>query len=196
MQIISHRVNTIAQLRDVPKRFGVEIDIRSTKDWLYLHHDPFTDGERLEDWLQHFEHQFLILNVKEEGLESECLRQLAKRHIENFFFLDQSFPFLMKSIQSGEQRCAVRVSEYESIETALNLSGRVKWIWLDCFSRLSVDRKHIAELKSAGFNLCIVSPELQGRFDVDEIRSIKATFHESGHEIDAVCTKLPAEWEA
>ena len=41
MQIIAHRINTIAQLKNVPKNFGIELDIRYHENELVLHHDPF-----------------------------------------------------------------------------------------------------------------------------------------------------------
>ena len=37
-------------------------------------------------------------------------------NINNYFFLDQSFPFLMKTINSGVKKVALRLSEYESID--------------------------------------------------------------------------------
>ena len=81
-QIIIHRCNTIDQIKSVPHKYGVEIDIRTYKNQLILHHDPFSDnGEKLEDWLIHFKHNSLILNVKEEGLE-ERLIQIIKDTFE------------------------------------------------------------------------------------------------------------------
>ena len=70
MQIIAHRKNTIAELCETPSHFGVEVDIRSWCDGLTIHHDPFVQGEDFKEWLKHYQHQTLILNVKEEGLEA------------------------------------------------------------------------------------------------------------------------------
>ena len=56
----------------------------------------------------------------------------------------------------------MRVSEYESIATALTLGGQIDWIWVDCFTRFPLTLQEAHQLKSAGFKLCIVSPELQG----------------------------------
>ena len=58
--------------------------------------------------------------------------------IKSFFFLDQSFPFLVKTLFSGERRCAIRVSEYESVETALSLRGLAEWIWIDVFNKFPI----------------------------------------------------------
>ena len=45
MIIIKHRVNTSKELKKVDKNFGVEIDLRSNRNNIYLHHDPFKKGE-------------------------------------------------------------------------------------------------------------------------------------------------------
>ena len=45
----------------------------------------------------------------------------------------------MKTANSGERRCAVRLSEYESINTCLTLAGLVDWIWIDYFSTLPIN---------------------------------------------------------
>ena len=47
MIIIKHRVNTISELKKIDKKFGVEIDLRSNKSKIYLHHDPFRKRRRL-----------------------------------------------------------------------------------------------------------------------------------------------------
>ena len=52
MEIIIHRVNTINELRDVPKIYGTEIDIRSYGSNLILNHEPFQFGEDFEDYIE------------------------------------------------------------------------------------------------------------------------------------------------
>jgi hypothetical protein len=113
VQFIAHRRNSAAELAVTPREYGLEIDLRSIGSRLVLQHDPYVEGEDFEAWLGGFAHDTLILNVKEEGLEARLLALMAQHRIENFFFLDQSFPFLIKTARSGERRCAVRVSEYE-----------------------------------------------------------------------------------
>lgn len=193
MILVSHRRNTVAQLRDTPRNYGVEVDIRSDRDRLIIHHDPFADGEDFENWLENYSHRLLILNLKEEGLEQRLLALMAARKIDEFFFLDQSFPFLVKTARGGEKRTAVRVSEFESIRTAESLAGLVDWIWLDCFTRFPVTGEDAARLRSLGFRLCLVSPELQGR--PDEIPALRALLRRDGVDADAVCTKRPDLWE-
>ncbi len=190
MRFIAHRRNALADLAATPAECGIEVDIRSQGNELIVQHDPFQPGDRFDEWISHFRHGTLILNVKEEGLESRLLDCMSRHSIEDFFFLDQSFPFLLKTALAGEQRCAVRVSEMESIDTALSLAGKVSWAWVDCFTRFPLDREQWQALKVAGYRLCIVSPELLGREPVAEILGLRSMFASWGVQPDAVCSKL------
>lgn len=193
MLIVHHRRNTLDLLAISSPSWGVEIDVRSYGDKLVVHHDPFADALNLEDWLKGYHHNLLILNTKEEGLEDRLLRLMAQNQIQNFFFLDQSFPFLLKTACSGESRCAVRVSEYESVETALTLAGMVQWVWVDVFTRFPLDRESYNRLKEAGFKLCLVSPELQG-LSLEMLKALQSEIAHLHITMDAVCTKLPQYW--
>jgi hypothetical protein len=195
MKLISHRRNTIQDLNATPKNYGVEVDIRSRGEQLIIHHDPFVDGEPFEEWIGAYQHGTLILNVKEEGLEGRLISLMQSYGIDDYFFLDQSFPFLVKWAKAGEHRSAVRVSEFESIETALTLSGKVDWVWVDCFTRFPLSHEDAQQLKIAGFRLCLVSPELQGRDAETEIPQLVQLLGERGIQANAVCTKRPDLWE-
>lgn len=195
MKLISHRVNSISKLLNTETKYGVEVDIRSNKNDLIIHHDPFSDGENFEEWLKVYNHDTLILNVKEEGLESSLLDLMGKYGIKDFFFLDQSFPFLVKWARNGESRCAVRFSEYESIDTAITLSNQVDWIWIDCFTNFPLTNSIYLSLKDLGFKLCLVSPELQGRDPVHEIPLLYEALKINNFNIDAVCSKRIDIWE-
>lgn len=194
MLIIRHRRNQRHELRETPHDLGIEVDIRSRGGDLIIHHDPFADGGMFEAWLEDYAHRFLILNVKEEGLEDRLLATMSSCGIEDFFFLDQSFPFLVRTARSGESRCAVRVSEYESVDTALSLAGMIDWVWVDCFTRFPLEQHDVRRLTDAGFKLCLVSPELQGRMDPAEISAMRQLLADFDVEFDAVCTKLPDLW--
>lgn len=194
MILVRHRRNTAEDLRATPVEYGVELDLRSYGDRLIVHHDAFVDGEDFERWLDDYRHRLLILNVKEEGLEQRLIALMRERGIEDWFFLDQSFPFLIRTARMGESRCAVRVSEFESIDTALTLAGQVDWVWVDCFTRFPLDRAQADRLRGAGFKLCLVSPELQGREAAIEIPALRALLAREGIVADAVCTKEPALW--
>ena len=195
MNIIRHRRNTHQELAEINTGHGAEIDIRSQGSDLVLHHEPYLAGTNFEDWLENYRHGTLILNVKEEGLEDRCLELMTKHGINDFFFLDQSFPFLVKTARTDESRCAVRVSEFETIDTALSLAGKVGWVWVDCFTKFPLDLSSAAQLKDNGFKLCIVSPELQGRMEQSDTDTIVKAMNDAEVVPDAVCTKFPQRWE-
>ena len=195
MKIIAHRRNSVAELQATPTRFGVEVDIRSQGNTLVIHHDPFQFGEPFEVWLSHFKHSTLILNVKEEGIEARLIELMRAHGIKDYFFLDQSFPFLVKFASLGEHRGAIRVSEFESIETALRLSGKVDWVWVDCFSKFPLTRVEARLLKAASFKLCLVSPELQGRGSTEHILEFIQQIAREEICPEAVCTRRPDIWE-
>jgi hypothetical protein len=196
MKLIAHRRNTLAELLATPVQYGVEVDIRSVGKQLVMHHDPFVEGEDFAPWLDSYRHGTLILNVKEEGLEQRLLALMEERGIKDFFFLDQSFPFLIKTARQGERRCAVRVSEYEHVDTALSLAGKIDWVWVDCFTRFPLSSVDADRLRQAGLKLCLVSPELQQRTGEGEIPALRALLIERGIVPDAVCTKSPERWSA
>ena len=195
MKLISHRRNTVSELLATDSKYGIEVDIRSKGDRLIIHHDPFVAGESFDEWIDAYRHGTLILNVKEEGLEARLIALMQSKGIADYFFLDQSFPFLVKWSKAGEHRCAVRVSEFESIETALTLAGKVDWVWVDCFTRFPLSEHDARSLKDAGFKLCLVSPELQGRDANVEIPHLVSLLKERNIAADAVCTKRPNLWE-
>jgi hypothetical protein len=195
MKLIAHRRNTISALRETEQKYGIEVDIRSEGSKLIIHHDPFVSGESFDDWIDCYRHGTLILNVKEEGLEAKLIEIMASKGIDDYFFLDQSFPFLVKTSTGGEHRCAVRVSEFESLETALTLAGKVDWVWVDCFTQFPLNRSDATRLCSAGFKLCLVSPELQGRNAEIEIPALASLMKMQKIEPAAVCTKRLDLWE-
>jgi len=196
MKLISHRRNTVSELLATDSKYGIEVDIRSEGGRLIIHHDPCVAGESFDEWIKAYRHGTLILNVKEEGLESRLVALMQSKGITDYFFLDQSFPFLVKWSKAGEHRCAVRVSEFESIETALTLAGKVDWVWVDCFTHFPLSEQDARRLKEAGFKLCLVSPELQGRDANVEIAQLVSLLKERNIAADAVCTKRADLWEA
>jgi len=92
--IIKHRVNTINKIINTPKKYGVEIDLRSNFKTIYLNHDPFKKGTKFSQWIKYFKHKLIVLNVKEEGLEKKIINILKKNKTSNFFFHDQTFSSL------------------------------------------------------------------------------------------------------
>ena len=194
MELIYHRRNSIEDLTSSDAKYGIEVDIRSIGSDVLMHHDPFCPGGLFREWIECYKHGTLILNVKEEGLERHLISLMVEKGITNYFFLDQSFPFLVKTANSGETRCAVRVSEFESVETALSLGGKIDWVWLDCFTKFPIGIADYRALKNVGFKLCLVSPELQGRDADSEIAEMANFMRENQMVMDAVCTKRPDLW--
>lgn len=195
---ILHRVNTIEQARNQSDGCGAEIDIRLDNRELVVAHDPFQEGCRFSQWLDEFAGTFLVINVKEMGLEESIIDVISKKQpLLDYFFLDQSTPYLLSSIEKG-YKCAARVSEYETAESAILL--KTQWLWVDSFTG---NWDHIVSIRSlqdelgAKKKLCVVSPELQGRsiHDTREIEACIAKFDELGLKIDAVCTKSLDIWK-
>ena len=56
----------------------------------------------------------MILNIKSERIEYKVLNLLQKYNINNYFFLDSSFPMIYQLSEEGEKNIAVRYSEFES----------------------------------------------------------------------------------
>lgn len=191
MQFIAHRINTSAELRHTPAEYGVELDLRDRGERLILQHDPFADGEDFEAYLRDYRHGTLILNVKSERIEHRVLDAVRRHGIEDYFFLDSSFPMIRTLVAQGEHRIAVRFSEVEPIESALALAGQVDWAWIDCFTRMPLDADSYARLKQH-FKLCGVSPELQGR-SVETIADYARQL--APYPLDAICTKRPDLWQ-
>ena len=194
MLYIAHRINTVAQLAHVPVQYGVELDLRDHGDRLILQHDPFKGdtSEDFEDYLKHYHHGLMIINIKSERIEHRVLELIQRYDVKDYFFLDSSFPMVRLLVKQGESRIAVRFSEFEPIESCLALAGQVKWVWVDCFNRNPLTPDIYARLKEH-FQLCIVSPELQGR-PPETIADYAQELQP--YPFDAVCTKKPELWRA
>ena len=187
MKFIVHRINTIRALEKIPKKYGVEVDLRDYGNRLILQHDPFKDGEDFKEYLKEYDHNTIILNIKSEGIEFRVLELLKEFKIKNYFFLDCSFPMIYLLSEKGEKNIALRYSEYEKLDTIIKMKGRVNWVWVDCFSALPLDKNSFQSMKKNGFKLCLVSPELVGR--IEDIIKYKQFFSDSNMFVDAICTK-------
>ena len=192
MIIIKHRVNTIKDLKKTDKNFGVEIDLRSNQSDVYLHHDPFKKGELFNKWARNFKHKMLVLNVKEEGLEDKILKILKKNKIKKFFFHDQTFSSLLKNMT--KTHVSIRYSEYESLQKTNYLFKKIKWIWIDNFNKIKLEKKFYQELKKNKVKICLVSPELVKIKRMREIKKVISFLKKNNFKIDAVCTKKTKLW--
>lgn len=164
-EFICHRINKTIELEDIDKQFGVELDLRDDHKTgkLILSHDPFLDGEYFENYLEKYTHNTLILNIKSERIELECLKLMEKFNIQKYFFLDSSFPMIyLLNKEYNNQNIACRFSEYEPIEQFLEIQDKVKYLWIDCFTKFPLKTEIYEKLKSlCDIKICLVSPELQ-----------------------------------
>jgi hypothetical protein len=130
----------------------------------------------------------LILNIKSEGIEEHVLKILERHKISNFVFLDSSYPMIVKYVNIGVKQFAIRVSEYESIDTLRLMSGRVGHVWIDSFENSKINIELLQKIKNWGFKSILVSPELQGRSK--ELKGLYDSIQKIGHFPDYVCTKV------
>ena len=188
MEFIAHRINKLEELETLPKEYGVEIDLRDNVDGkIYINHDPFILGEDFEEYLKKYSHGTMILNIKSERIELKILELLKKYSINNYFFLDSSFPMIKLLSDKGEKNIALRYSEYEGLDTLEKMKERVNWVWVDCFTKLPINNEIYRKIKNMGYKLCLVSPELQNQKEKLELyaKQIK----DEKIEFDAICTK-------
>ena len=209
MHIISHRVNNIKDLKHIDYSHGIEIDIRYYNNDLILYHDPFhtkeDSPEKFEDLLAEYIKNHtgtIILNIKTEGVEDRCISMMNNYNFKNWFFLDLSMPYFViysNKAQSGEiegftpNNLAVRFSEFEPIEYALSFKGKVKWVWVDCFTKMPLNKENYQKLKDANFKLCLVAPELQ-KHKIERTTQFQEILEKNNIKLDAVCTKKPELW--
>ena len=157
-----HRINEIERLKNIPTEFGVEVDLRADENGgIKMHHEPWEKGDDFEEFLDHYHHKFIILNVKEDGIENRAKEMCEKRGISDFFFLDVEFPFIYRETRNGEKRIAIRYSEDEMIEQVENFAGRADWVWIDTNTKLPLNSEIIEKLKP--FKTALVCPERWGR---------------------------------
>ena len=193
-EIIIHRVNTIKGLKQVQPQFGTEIDIRAWGSELILNHEPFLSGEKLEDYIDEYQHGTLILNIKEAGIEDEVLRLVRLRpQIKSYFLLDIEFPYLYRASRQGERSIAIRFSEDESIELAKKYTEKIDWVWIDTNTQLPLDKSSAPILNM--FKKCMVCPERWGR--PSDIVNYKKLMYSLDFKIDAVmtCDKYIESWK-
>lgn len=189
MNFCCHRINTIKELKQIPEKYGVEIDLRDNQESSNIHlcHDPFELGEDFEEFLMNYNHSFIILNIKSERIEWKIIDLLKKYNIENYFFLDSSFPMIYQLANKGERNIAIRFSEYEGLDTIINMKNKVSWVWVDCFTKNPLTLEIYKILKEMNMKLCFVSPELQQQ--PEKIEEYKVFFKENNIVFDMICTK-------
>ena len=187
---VAHRINTIDELMSVPRNYGVEIDLRDHKDTVVLSHDPFNlkHKVKLENYMKYYNHAFIILNIKSEGIEYKIQKIMENHSITNYFFLDSSFPMITKLLHKNERNIAIRYSEYESIDIIRKLDYKPKFVWVDCFSSFPLTLDDYIELLKHKVIVCCVSPELQGQSE--KLEKYKEEMRVQHIVPSMICTKL------
>ncbi len=195
MLFFRHRVNSAAEIAPLRREWGVEIDLRSDvhrEGEIHLAHDAWRRGEAYEAWLRAYasggRRGPVILNTKEDGLEERALELALAAGVEPLF-LDTALPTLVNWVRRGEgKRFFVRVSAWEPVEAVAAFRGEVRWAWVDCFGGEPMAAADVARL-TPDFQICLVSPELQG-CSPDAI----GRFGDLWPMASAVCTKVPESW--
>jgi len=185
MIFVIHRVNSIQKLKKIPYKYGVEIDLRSYKNEIILNHEPFEAGEKLSEYIKYFKHRFIIANIKEAGIEKKVINILKKK-TKNFFLLDCEFPYIHKYSKLKNNFLSIRFSETESINTVKKYAKKIKWVWIDTFNKIPINKKNINHLNN--FKKCLVCPERWGR--KKDIIKYKKYLKEKKYKIHAIMTSI------
>jgi hypothetical protein len=157
-------------------------------------HDPQQNAVSFDSYLLEFEHNFLAVNIKQEGIEKTVLTQLKDHDISNFFLFDLTFPSLMRTMMTGERRLALRISDFEDVNNLSFFKGKVDWIWIDIFQD-PVYLEKIDWSTLSSFKKCLVSPELHIMRDYAISQNIKGNLSAHIDKFEAVCAKDPFFWE-
>lgn len=188
MKFFAHRINTIDDLEKIDNNIGIEFDLRDYTDNIIIQHDPYKNGELFTEYIKKVNNRDMILNVKCERIEHDILNILRINNYKgSYFFLDCSFPMIFSLSKKGEKNIALRFSEYEGIDILRTMKGLVSWVWVDVFTKLPLTYEICKEIKEMGYNICLVSPELQGH--VEDIEIYAKQIIDDKLIIDAICTK-------
>jgi hypothetical protein len=188
MKYFAHRINTTDEIHTIDNDNGIELDLRDYGNEIIVQHDPYKTGENFKEYIKNVNNRDMILNVKCERIETDILNILHdNQYTGSYFFLDCSFPMIFALSEKGEKNIALRFSEYEGIDILRTMKGRVHWVWVDVFTKLPLTFDICNEIKDMGYNICLVSPELQGHGE--DIELYAKQIKENNLQIDAICTK-------
>ena len=171
MELIIHRINKIKDLIKIPKIYGTEIDIRTKGSKLILNHEPYENGDKIENYLENYNNKTLVLNLKEAGIENDVLKIVKQYSIKSYFLLDVEMPYLYSATKKNKKNIAVRFSEYEDINLSNYFKNKAKWIWIDTVTKLPINRSNLKIINK--FKSCIVCPERWGRsYDIQTYKKL------------------------
>ena len=195
MIIVKHRQNKLKDIKKLNFFYGAEIDIRTYSKTLITQHDPLKKGVTLDVWLRNYKHNYLIANIKEEGIEKKVISLLKKYKIKNYFLLDLTTPMINKLNNNKIYNISLRISKFENFDNIKMYNKQNKWIWIDTFNKeIPIKYKQIMKLKRMRYKLCLVSPEL-----IYNKKNLIFSFYKKNKKIinmmDMICTKFPDYWK-
>lgn len=147
--------------------YGAEADFRDYQGQVFIAHNPPSEepnlsAEQLFSILTAFDKNLpLAINIKSDGLQMMLKEALELHDVRNYFLFDMSIPDALQSLKAG-LRIFVRQSD---IEPDPQLYAQSQGVWMDSFdddSWITVDT--ISRHLDSGKAVCMVSPELHGRF--------------------------------
>lgn len=206
MQIISHRgywkvsdeKNKInAFERSFKLGFGTETDIRDFNGELVISHDiPNSSIEELiyvDDFFKLYKsignNLPLALNIKSDGLQEMLKNLIIKYDISNYFVFDMSIPDTL-GYMKRDIKYFSRQSEFEIMPS---LYKECKGVWLDEFVNHWITPEIIDEHLKINKLVCIVSPELHGRNNIQEWANYKNFITNQFSENLILCTDNPED---
>lgn len=176
MNLIAHRglwrdrqdENTLrALVSALEAGFGIETDLRSHQQEIYLSHGiigsprELTSLESLLSEAKDYPQRPIFLNIKEDGLIDLLLPHKNVLTALNVVFFDMSVPELVQYARHfPPSMLAARVSDVEPHPSAISYC---EWLWIDGFHR-DLSMTEIQSFVSEFRRKCaFVSPELHGR---------------------------------
>lgn len=194
MIIVKHKINTLTNLKKIPKIYGVEVDVRFNNKKFILSHENNYKKKKiyLDNFLKEFKHKYLILNLKEQHLAKKLLKYMAQKKIENFFLLDL-FPHEIIKLKPKEKICT-RFSYYESLKNLDKIKQFSKWVWVDFLNKRKITKSEFKNLKKLGYNVCVVSPEVAGYKSLKLIKNFVLYLKRNKIYPEMICTKKNRLW--
>lgn len=196
--IISHRVNTIEKLKQIPECNGIEVDIRYNNyyDDLILSHNLFGEENLLlKSWLSFYKHKMLILNIKASQCEERCINYMKVYGIKEYYFLDSQIPDIVRLTKEGYgKHFIIRRSQYESFNINL-YNNSSKYLWIDNFGDINYSLPFFDE-ELLYKELIYVSPELYKK-NIHEVKLFKenlVNLYNNDLKDIHICTDLESEW--
>ena len=202
VKIIAHRgmwtdpseKNTmIAFERALSNGFSIETDFRDFNGKLVVSHDiPDQNAISAKAFFDLCE-QYPVdaphaLNIKSDGLHSLLSKYLQSWKLSQYFLFDMAVPDMLGYL-TRQLNTFARVSEYETYQ---GFDGRISGIWLDAFKgNWYLDRNQGFDLIGK-ISTAIVSPELHGRSNYEEVWSWIKELYSPDASI-FLCTDLPQQ---